>query len=276
MDIDKMDPGAMRFESREELIKQVRDLWMDSDKNFYHNVSVDIVILGYHERTLKVLLQKPGFSEDKWMLPGGYIRRTQTVEEAAVEVVRDRTRLTDLDLMQFHVFSRPGRNRGYEDKIRTQFEEVGIDAPKNFWIFDDFLSVGFFALTDYSKVRPSGSFYSEECRWFDIDALPPLVYDHSEIVAAALRRLRHHIVFHPIGYSLLPDKFTLPEIHSLYETILGRHLDERNFTKKLVGLGLIVKTRETRKIGPHRSPFLYIFDKARYDQLLREDEAILV
>ena len=96
------------------------------------------------------------------------------------------------------------------------------------------------------------------------------------MIADAMRRLRHHIVFHPIGYSLLPDKFTLPEIHSLYETILGKKLDARNFAKKLTSLGIIVKTRETRNIGAHRSPYLYIFDKVRYNELLSMNEAIIL
>jgi hypothetical protein len=84
-----------------------------------------------------------------------------------------------------------------------------------------------------------------------------------------------HIAFYPIGYELLPDKFTLPEIHALYETILGRTLDERNFQRKLLSSGIVIKLTETKRIGPHRAPFLYKFDKAQYDQAL-ENGIVLI
>lgn len=257
-------------------IEEAKKFLETSGQLYYHNISIDVVIIGYHERTLKVLLEKPTFSDGQWMLPGGYVRRNQTVEQAASTVVYDRTRLRDLDLMQYKVFSKPGRTWGQKNNIRSEMEKVGLHVPDDYWMFDNFISVAFFALTEYSKVQPSGDFYSEECRWFSLDDLPPLIFDHSEMIADAMRRLRHHIVFHPIGYSLLPDKFTLPEIHSLYETILGKKLDARNFAKKLTSLGIIVKTRETRNIGAHRSPYLYIFDKVRYNELLSMNEAIIL
>lgn len=251
------------------------NLYNESESKYYHNVSIDVVILGYHERSLKVLLQKPHFSSE-WMLPGGFILRNQTVEQAAAQVVSDRTRLKDLSLYQFKVFSQPKRNQGMTDKIISDFEQVGIKPPKDFWMFDDFMSICFFALTEYSLVKPSGDYYSEECTWFDISDLPGLLYDHREMIDEAMRSLRHHVYFQPIGYSLLPEKFTLPEIHSLYETILDRKLDERNFAKKLINLGLIVKLKEQRKIGAHRSPYLYIFDKNKYDSLLKENDVVIL
>jgi ADP-ribose pyrophosphatase YjhB (NUDIX family) len=257
-------------------VEEARKFIEVSSRLYYHNISLDIVIIGYHERSLKVLLEKPEFSECEWMLPGGYIRRNQTVEEAAKNVAHDRTRLKDLSLQQYKVYSTPGRTWGDKNNIRKAFEKAGILVGDDFWMFDNFVSIGFFALTEYSKVEPSGDFYSEECRWFSLDELPPLIFDHRQMIDDALQRLRHHIVFHPIGYSLLPDKFTLPEIHSLYETILGKKLDARNFAKKLTNLGIIVKTRETRNIGAHRSPYLYMFDKTRYDALIRQNEALIL
>lgn len=257
-------------------IEEVKRFIDVSSRLYYHNISVDVVILGYHERELKVLLEKPTFSDEQWMLPGGYIRRGQTVEEAAGDVVYNRTRLKGLDLMQYKVFSEPGRSWGPKNNIRREMRKVGLEVADDFWMFDEFISVAFFALTEYSKVQPSGDFYSEECRWFSLDSLPPLIFDHRQMIEDAQKRLRHHIVFHPIGYSLLPDKFTLPEIHSLYETILGKKLDARNFAKKLTTLGIIIKTRETRNIGAHRSPYLYIFDKVRYNELLSMNEAIIL
>ncbi len=96
-----------------------------------------------------------------------------------------------------------------------------------------------------------------------------MMFDHALIVAEALRALRLHIAHHPIGYELLSGKFTLPEIHNLYETILGKPFDDRNFAKRLMATGIIIKLKETKKIGAHRSPFLYKFDKEKYDEGLK-------
>jgi hypothetical protein len=112
--------------------------------------------------------------------------------------------------------------------------------------------------------------FSEACAWFDIDDLPRLEFDHNEMVREALHTMRIQLYHYPIGISLLPEKFTLSEIHSLYETLLGKKLDVSNFPKKLIALGLVKKLDEKRSIGAHRSPHLYRFDKVRYEDALRE------
>ena len=99
--------------------------------------------------------------------------------------------------------------------------------------------------------------------------LPPLMFDHKLIISEALLALRLHIAYYPIGYELLPKKFTLPEIHALYETILEKSLDGRNFAKRLMAIGIISKLNETRYIGPHRAPFLYKFNKKEYQKGLK-------
>jgi hypothetical protein len=99
-----------------------------------------------------------------------------------------------------------------------------------------------------------------------VNELPPLMFDHKQIITEALRALRMHIAFFPIGYELLPEKFTLPEIHALYETILGKKLDERNFQRKLLASGIVEKLKETKRIGPHRAPFLYKFNQEGYNK----------
>jgi hypothetical protein len=111
---------------------------------------------------------------------------------------------------------------------------------------------------------------SESCAWFDLDRLPKLEFDHNEMVREALHTMRIQLYHYPIGISLLPEKFTLSEIHSLYETLLGKKLDISNFPKKLIALGLLKKLDEKRNIGAHRSPHLYSFDKACYANALKE------
>ena len=111
--------------------------------------------------------------------------------------------------------------------------------------------------------------FNEEIGWWPIHHLPTLMFDFKEMIAEALKALQIHIYHYPIGYELLPEKFTLPEIHNLYETILGKSLDSRNFARKLLATGIIKKLNETKSIGAHRSPFLYKFDKKKYDAALK-------
>ncbi|MNF95479.1 hypothetical protein D3C84_782360 [compost metagenome] len=125
-------------------------------------------------------------------------------------------------------------------------------------------------MIDYSEVKIKTDFFFEDYKWIDINDVPPLLFDHNEMLDVALSALRNQIYHKPIGYNLLPEKFTLPEILSLYETILNKALDRRNFPKKLLSLGIITKLEEKKNIGQHRAPFLYKFDKEKYDHALKE------
>lgn len=239
-----------------------KDEILNGEKYFLKNVSIDNVIFGYHKKELKVLLQRPqGLSE--WTVSGGYIRRTETIEEAAKRIAVERTGLKDLYLKQFRAFGSPDR------VTFSEFALAGVSIKKDSWMFDYFVSLGFYTLTGFDHVKPNGEYYTEECQWFDVFNLPPLVFDHKLMVEEALKALRLHIYHYPIGYKLLPEKFTLPEITSLYETILGKKLDGRNFSKKLLATGIINKLDERKDIGPHRSPFLYVFNKTVYNEALK-------
>lgn len=151
-----------------------------------------------------------------------------------------------------------------------------VKVDKGSWMLDYFVTLGFYTLTEFEHVKPSGEFSAEECQWWDILNLPALLFDHNLIIEEALKSLRLHIYHYPIGFELLPAKFTLPEITSLYETILEKKLDGRNFSKKLLATGIITKLNERRYIGPHRSPFLYVFNKTRYDEALRNGMVLAI
>jgi len=258
-----------------EIIKIMEDQVLNGPKYFYRNISVDSVIFGYHEKELKVLLQRPQ-NFIKWTLPGGYVLKNESVDSAALRTVRYRTRLDNLFLYQFKVFGEPNRVKDDTLTPEAYSKMVGTKIENDHWMFENFISISYFALTEYSLVQPTGARYVEECCWFDLTNLPDLIYDHRDIVNEALKALKLFIHHHPIGYELLPEKFTIPEIHSLYETILDKKLDIRNFTKKFVSMGLLVKLDEQRNIGAHRSPFLYTFNKDRYDQLIRNEEIIVL
>lgn len=250
------------------MTEEISDHLFDHANEYLRNVSVDNVIFGYHEKELKVLLQQP-FANEKWTVAGGYIRKTESLEEAAKRIAYWRTGLKGLFLQQFRSFGNPQRSvdNGFTPKQISALTSLNI--PADAWIFDYFVSIAFYTLTEFSKVEVKKSEAEADCAWWPVTDLPPMMFDHELIIKEALKAMRLHIAHFPIGYELLEEKFTLPEIHSLYETILGKSLDDRNFAKKLMATGIIIKLNETKKIGAHRSPFLYRFNKEKYEEGLR-------
>jgi len=253
-------------------LEDISHFFINSNE-FLRNVAVDNVIFGYHDKELKVLLQRP-VPVSKWTVTGGYIKRTESIEEAAKRIALERTGLKDLFFLQFRAFGSPERGKDNSLTAAHLKEMTGVDVPEDSWIFDYFVSVAFYTLTEFSKVEPKKGELEAECQWWPVSEPPPMMFDHAIIIAEALKALRLHIAHYPIGYELLEEKFTLPEIHSLYETILGKSLDDRNFAKRLMATGIIIKLNETRRIGAHRSPFLYKFDKEKYEEGLKSGVAL--
>ncbi|HEY5745557.1 MAG TPA: NUDIX domain-containing protein [Chryseolinea sp.] len=257
------------MESQAELV----DFFKNGHKKYLPHVSIDCAIFGYHAQQLKLLLIKHRYVHG-WCLPGGYIKRTETLVEAANRIVKERTSIGNLFLQQYKTFGDPDRSRYREFDADKFFEMTGIRIRNDNWLIDHTISIGFYAITDFSHAIPKPDIMSDECAWFDVDRLPKLEFDHDQMVVEALRTLRMQLYHCPIGYTMLPKKFTLGEIHALYQTLLGKKLDVSNFPKKLMALGLLKKLEERRSIGPHRSPHLYSFDKRKYDKALREGLAL--
>jgi 8-oxo-dGTP diphosphatase len=133
-----------------------------------------------------------------------------------------------------------------------------------------FITVGYWALVEFSKVTPQPDWLSEDCQWHDIHKVPKLIYDHNQIVESALEALRLSLNDHPVGYNLLPEKFTMPELQKLYETILDTPLDRRNFQKKMLSLDILERLAERKTGGAHKAPFLYRFDKRKYEKAMKK------
>jgi 8-oxo-dGTP diphosphatase len=241
------------------------------EKDYLANLSIDCVIFGYHNKELKVLCSKI-IGMEVWALPGGHIRKDENLEEAAHRILEERTGVKGLFLKQFQTFG--NKDRSFE---KTAFSAHRLtlpaaDAKKLNWIFTNrFVSICFYALTEFSKVTPVHGFFDAECSWVDVHNLPAMLLDHGQMIQDALKTLRRQIHHEPVGLNLLPEKFTLPELQSLYETILGKELDQRNFTKKLASLNLLRKLNEKKHIGGHRSPTLYKFNKRAYNQALKQE-----
>lgn len=121
------------------------------------------------------------------------------------------------------------------------------------------VSIGYFALVNVAEATPTPDAFSEECRWWDVRDRPPLLFDHGAIAIAALETLRAQARYLPLGRSLLAEKFTMPELQQLYEAVLGRALDRRNFQKWVLDLGFVERLPERKTGGAHRAPYLYRF-----------------
>jgi len=251
------------------LDEELKEFILHGYRHYIPHVSIDCAIFGYHERQLKVLLIKHKFL-DGWCLPGGYIKRTEKLVEAASRNVKERTGIDGLFLQQFKTFGDPKRMNLEEFDEEKWFALTGVRMNRDNWLIDQTISIGFYSITDFSLTVPQPGIMAEDCAWFDIHEIPVLEFDHDEMVKEALHTMRVQLYHYPIGYNMLPEKFTLAEIHSLYETLLGKKLDISNFPKKLIALGLLKKTAEKRKIGAHRSPHLYRFDKLCYENALKE------
>ncbi len=245
--------------------KEIKDHYLNGDKKFLRHISVDCVIFGFHIGELKVLLVRARYA-GKWALPGGFILKDEHMDLAAKRILKNRTGLDDIYLQQFHVFSDPGRST---KKINQQFlKNVGLKNDKS-WMFERFITVGYSALVDFTKVTPVPDVISDACDWFGINDVPEMILDHSQIFKEALQNLRRQLNFHPVGFNLLPKKFTMPELQKLYETILDKKLDRRNFQRKILSTGIVTRLNEIRKDVAHKAPYFYKFDIRKYEKALK-------
>jgi 8-oxo-dGTP diphosphatase len=212
-------------------------------------VAVDCVVFGLDENDLKVLLiqrKLPPF-QHTWALPGGFMRMHETLDEAARRELEEEAGVTDVYLEQLYTFS-------------------GIDRDPR----ERVVAIAYYALAKLSDHRIRAATDAMGVGWFSLDDLPKLAFDHSQIVQIAHERLRGKVRYAPVGFELLPPRFSLTQLQRLYEIILGTELDKRNFRKKILSLDLIVETDEVEQGVRHRAARLYRFDRRKYDRLAKQ------
>jgi len=210
-------------------------------------LTVDCVVFGFDGDELQVLLIRRGLEpfKDKWALPGGFVYVDETLDDAARRELEEETGLKDVFLEQLYTFSTV--NRDPRERV---------------------ISVAYFALVKPGLVTADTD--AAEAKWFPVSMAPALAFDHAEIIATALTRLRGKLTYQPIGFELLPLKFTLPQLQSLYEAVLGTEIDKRNFRKKVLSFDLLIALKEKHQEGPHRPAQLFRFDPVKYQRLKKK------
>lgn len=224
-----------------------------SDQSRFH-VAVDSIIFGFDEGELKLLIHKRRFEPflGHWSLFGGFLKEGESLDQAAERILFELTGLEDI----------------YMEEIQA-YGEVGRDPAGRV------ISVAYVALIPAHR-------YSEEfssrygATWVNLKDLPELIMDHRQMVDRGLRRLRRRAASQPIGFELLPRKFSIPQLQNLYEAIYQRELDKRNFRKKIFSMGVLINTEEKDMSTSKKGAFLYKFDKKKYEKLVEKGDGFAI
>ena len=211
-------------------------------------LAVDCIIFGFDGQDLKILLIKRDFEPEKgkWSLIGGFLKKEENLDESATRILNHLTGLHDIYMEQFYVFSKVDR----DPAERT-------------------ISVAYYALIDIATSEKE-LIQLNSAKWFSLEEAPKLIFDHNKMVKHAVRRLKYRTKTKPIGFELLPDKFTMLQLQNLYESVLNKKLDKRNFTNKINALDILIKLEEKDMESSKKGSFLYQFDVEKYNEKLKE------
>ncbi|MFC0181783.1 ADP-ribose pyrophosphatase YjhB, NUDIX family [Pseudarcicella hirudinis] len=239
--------------------------FINSGDKLFPCLSIDCVIFGFHDNQLKILLLKFK-NTDFFALPGGFIDKDENIDDAAKQVLKKRTGLENIYLEQFYTFGET--NRVDIEIHKTIMLKNGVTPEPGHWLLQRFVTVGYYALVDFSKAVPTPDLFSDAWDWYDINEMPPLAFDHENISRKALETLRLMLDFKLIGFNLLPETFTMAELQSLYETILGKKLIRANFQRKILSLEILERLDKKWSGGAHKAPYLYRFDEKKAKDFL--------
>ncbi|SHL29180.1 NUDIX hydrolase [Flavobacterium saccharophilum] len=222
------------------------DAIIKSEQNAMNAITIDCVIFGFDKGSLEVLLVQhgEGISKGKWGLPGGWIYKKESTDNAAHRLLNELTGLDNIYLEQLKAFGDPDR---------FPLRRV--------------ITIGYYALVKREDYNIKAGFTAADAKWYKIDAIPDLIYDHNEILAYSLKHLQNRVRQAPIGFNLLPEKFTLLQLMHLYEEILGIEMDKSNFRRKILHMKLLVALDEKQQDVSHRAAKLYKFDPEIYNKL---------
>ncbi len=224
--------------------------------SFLPHLGFDSVIFGFSGESLKILVLE--YHNTGWFaLPGGFIRKDQDLDTAVRQGVKERTGLDQLHLEQFHTFGSMQRSK--PDVMRRILKENNLIPEEVPWLLERFVSVGYYCLIDYQKVTPTPDELSDSLKWYSLTELPPLLFDHEEIVEKALQTLRRNLDTILVGVNMLPERFTIKELQKVHEAILGESLNRSSFQRRMLASGLLIRYEKHYSGGSHRAPYLYSF-----------------
>lgn len=213
-------------------------------------LAVDAVVFGYtKEEGVSILLVKRKYEPFKsaWALPGGFVKKDESLEEAVERELVEETGVKINYLEQLYSFGAVDRD------------------PR-----ERVVSVAYYGLVKPDVFELHAATDAEDVKWFNLKSQPKLAFDHKDIIEAALKRLRAKITYEPVGFELLDEKFPFSDLHNLYSTLLGREIDRRNFKKKILSFGIIDELKEKTRRGAGRPGNLYSFNQKKYFQLKKE------
>ena len=206
--------------------------------------AIDCIIFGFDGQDLKILLIRRGFepARGQWSLMGGFVKKDESLEDAAARILKQLTGLEGIYLEQLFAFGEPKR-----DPIERT------------------ISVAYFALIDIHRYEKQLS-HDYHAEWFKLNKIPKLIFDHTVMVERAKEKLRYKAGMHPILFELLPAKFTIPQLQTLYEGIYATSFDKRNFSRKVLSTGLLIKQKEKDKLNSKKGAYYYKLDKRKYEK----------
>lgn len=209
-------------------------------------IAVDCIILGFDGKKLKALLIKRNFEPGlgNWSLMGGFIKKEESVDQGAARILEDLTGLTNIYMEQLYSFGEVDRDPGGR-----------------------VISISYFALI---KINDTTELKGHNAKWFDVRRIPIMIFDHKKMIAMSKERLQQNAARRPIGFELLPERFTLPQLQNLYEAIYETTFDKRNFSRKILALHILKKLAIKEKLSSKKGAFYYMFDYKKYNKLSRQ------
>ncbi|WP_168731216.1 NUDIX hydrolase [Robertkochia marina] len=230
----------------------IRSFFEYGHEEYLPHLSSDVVVIGYAEEKLKCLLLRIGA---RWLLPGGFIKLDESVEEAASRILTERTGLNDPHLKFLSVFGKSERN--FAEEWKEHLEKFGVSWKQDLWINKRFVSLAYYSLVNIPDTHPVTGPLDEAFGWFDLDELPPMWMDHRDIALMARHKLRSDIRKDLVTHHLLPRHFTMPQLHQLHQVILNKDLDRSRFQKQMLATGFFERLPKLQKETRGRNPYQY-------------------
>jgi 8-oxo-dGTP diphosphatase len=262
------DATRTTINSFEHMIKKIVEFVKSLEAESIPQLSINCVIFGFHEKTLKVIVNEIDLGKKSIVvLPGGYVKQSEDLTEAVERIVRESTGLQKILFKQFAVFGDASRSFGKDLAASETLNET--DKKVLAWFSKRFVSVCYLALVDFDKIDLKPTLFLEAAQWLDIDKAKILAMDHTDIVQSARESLLKELPYSPIASNLLPAKFSLPDLQALVEAILGRSIDRPNFRRKILKTGMITKVGQDAS-GKRRPADLYAFKYGKKTSLIDE------